>query len=82
VVNASIGDSAYKPSSLDVKVGQTIKWKNAGTVAHTVTGKIGVTFDSGDLNPGSVYALKPGGVGKITYYCTIHGFTGTISVSR
>jgi plastocyanin len=82
VVNASIGDNFYKPSSLTVKVGQTIKWKNTGAAVHTVTGKSGLTFDSGNLNPGAVYALKPGGVGKITYQCTIHGFTGTITVTR
>ena len=32
-----------------------------------VTGKSGLKFDSGNLNPGAVYALKPGGAGKITY---------------
>jgi plastocyanin len=82
VVEVSIGDSAFKPSSLTVQVGQTVKWKNAGTTTHNVTGKSGLSFDSGDLASGAVYALKPGGVSKIGYECTIHGFTGTLTVTR
>ena len=86
VVEVSIGDNFYKPKDLTIKRGQTVKWRNGGAVAHTVTSDTDSTvkFDSGPLNPGSVYALKPGTVGKITYYCTIHGKvqSGTVTVTR
>jgi len=86
VVSVSIGDNFYKPKDVSIKVGQSVKWRNDGAVAHTVTsdGDSSVTFDSGTLEPRGVYALKPGSRGKLTYFCTIHGKvqSGTITVSR
>src|SRR4051812_17848695 len=37
VVKVSIGDNFYKPKSVTIKRGQSISWRNAGAVAHTVT---------------------------------------------
>jgi plastocyanin len=86
VVKVSIGDNFYKPKDLTIKRGQSISWRNQGAVAHTVTSDSdsAVKFDSGTLEPGGVYALKPGAAGKITYYCTIHGKvqSGTVTVDR
>ena len=86
VVSVSIGDNFYKPKDVSIKVGQSVKWRNDGAVAHTVTsdGDSSVKFDSGTLEPRGVYALKPGSRGKLTYSCTIHGKvqSGTITVSR
>jgi plastocyanin len=86
VVKVSIGDNFYKPKDLTIKRGQSISWRNQGAVAHTVTSDSdsAVKFDSGTLNPGGVYALKPGTAGKITYHCAIHGKvqSGTITVDR
>ena len=86
VVSVSIGDNFYKPKDVSIKVGQSVKWRNDGAVAHTVTsdGDSSVKFDSGTLEPRGVYALKPGSRGKLTYFCTIHGKvqSGTITVSR
>ncbi len=86
-VTVSIGDNFYKPPKLTIKVGQTIKWKNEGAVAHTVTsdGDSTVKFDSGNLDPRGVYALKPTTRGTLSYYCTIHGKavqSGTVTVER
>jgi plastocyanin len=86
VVKVSIGDNFYKPKDVTIKRGQSISWRNQGAVAHTVTSDSDSTvkFDSGTVNPGGVYALKPGTAGKITYHCTIHGTvqSGTITVER
>jgi plastocyanin len=86
VVKVSIGDNFYKPKDLDIRRGQSISWRNQGAVAHTVTSDSAsaVKFDSGNLNPGGVYALKPNTIGKITYYCTVHGKaqSGTVTVAR
>ena len=85
-VSVTIGDNNYKPQDITLRVGQSIKWKNGGAVAHTVTSDSDsrVKFDSGNLAPKSVYALKPTTQGKITYYCTIHGKSqsGTATVTR
>jgi plastocyanin len=86
VVKVSIGDNFYKPKDLTIKRGQSISWRNQGAVAHTVTSDTdsAVKFDSGTVEPGGVYALKPNTAGKITYHCTIHGKvqSGTITVDR
>ena len=86
VVKVSIGDNFYKPKDLTIKRGQSISWRNQGAVAHTVTSDSdsAIKFDSGTVNPGGVYALKPGTAGKITYHCTIHGKvqSGTVTVDR
>jgi len=86
VVKVSIGDNFYKPKDLTIKRGQSISWRNQGAVAHTVTSDTdsAVKFDSGTLDPGGVYALKPSTPGKLTYHCTIHGKvqSGTINVER
>ena len=86
VVQVSIGDNFYKPENLTIQRGQTVKWKNDGAVAHTVTSDSdsSVKFDSSTLEPKAVYVLKPGAAGKLTYYCTIHGKvqSGTITVER
>ena len=86
VVSVSIGDNFYKPEDVKIRVGQSIKWRNNGAVPHTVTSDSDSTvkFDSGTVEPGGVYALKPGTVGKITYHCTIHGKvqSGTVTVDR
>ena len=86
VVKVSIGDNFYKPKDLTIKRGQSISWRNQGAVAHTVTSDSDSTvkFDSGTVDPGGVYALKPNTAGKITYHCTIHGKvqSGTVTVDR
>ena len=85
-VSVSIGDNFYKPEDVTIRVGQSVKWRNNGAVAHTVTSDSDSTvkFDSGNLDPRGVYALKPASRGKLTYYCTIHGKvqSGTITVDR
>src|SRR5215210_7813414 len=74
VVSVSIGDNFYKPKDVTIQIGQSVKWKNNGAVAHTVTSDSdsAVEFDSGTLNPKAAYVLKPAAAGKLTYYCTIH----------
>lgn len=86
-VTVKIGDNFYKPANTTIQVGQAIKWKNEGAVAHTVTSDSDSTvkFDSGNLDPRGVYALKPTTRGKLSYYCTIHGKaaqSGTVTVER
>jgi plastocyanin len=85
-VSVSIGDNFYKPKDVTIQVGQSIKWRNDGAVAHTVTSDSDSTvkFDSGNLDPRGAYALKPATRGKLTYHCTIHGKvqSGTITVNR
>lgn len=78
--------SCYTPSRLDVAQGGAVVWKNADSVAHTVTsgapadGPSGA-FDSGLLAGGKAFSHVFGDSGS-DYYCTLHPWmTGSVSVS-
>ena len=73
----------FVPQAITAKVGQTIHWTNADSVAHTVTAKGGANFDSGVLDPGKQYSFKATKAGTINYVCQIHpNQTGTITVTQ
>jgi len=51
-----IKEMGYQPSTLRVKVGETVEWKNEGIVPHTATAeaaKGAPGFDSGSIAPGA-----------------------------
>jgi plastocyanin len=76
-----ISNFAFKPGTIHVKPGQTVRFVNADSVAHTVTATKGAKFDSGDLSPGKSFTVKARKAGTIRYVCLIHpGMTGTIKV--
>jgi len=62
---------------IEIIINDVIQWKNADTVAHTVTsgtpqnGPTGI-FDSGEIKPGGIFVKQFTEIGKFPYYCTIH----------
>jgi len=71
---------------IQVIVNDSVVWKNADTVAHTVIsgspqgGPDGI-FDSGNIAPGKWFSKKFMQVGKYSYYCSIHPWrTGLVDV--
>jgi len=78
----SIENNAFNPSSLTVKVGDTVTWINKDSYAHTVKGKNG-EFDSGNIASGATFSFKFDKEGTIDYICGIHTFmTGKIIVTK
>ena len=78
VVNVSIQNSAYNPASVQISTGDTVKWTNMDSTAHTVTGSI---FKSGNINKGQSYQFQFTKPGTYSYTCSIHPtMKGTISV--
>jgi plastocyanin len=78
----SIESNAFNPSSLTVKVGDTVTWTNKDSYAHTVKGKNG-EFDSGNIASGATFSFKFDKEGTIDYLCAIHTFmTGKIIVTK
>ena len=77
-----IRNSIYYPSSITVKTGSTVTWRNDDTqLSHTVTSTTGV-FDSKNLDRGVVYSYKFTKAGKYPYTCTYHPFMhGTVIVT-
>ena len=85
-VNTSCADKCYTPSTVQIKIGGTVTWKNVDTTAHTVTsgthtdGSNGV-FDSSVVFPGSSFEWTPTTEGEFTYFDVMHPWmTGKILV--
>lgn len=83
----------FVPDKLTVKVGDTVTWKNVGTLAHTVTDDPAKTqnkadaklppgaqpWDSGDLPGGKSWSRKFDVAGEYTYFCIPHELTGMVA---
>ena len=71
---------------IQIVVGDTVVWKNAGSVDHTVvsgTPKTGLDnkFDSGIIHSGNKFSYTFLETGKYPYYCSLHPWkTGMVDV--
>src|SRR5215207_381696 len=77
----TLGDKAYSPSLIKIKVGSTIAWTNNDNIMHTVTSStpdapdVGGAFDSGlttFITLAKTYSHKFTDVGEFSYYCRVH----------
>ncbi len=80
-ITVTITDAGYSPKSITVNPGDTIKWVNQGSVAHTVTENDGA-FDSGAIAPGQSYSITVSIPATRGYHCSFHaGMTGSLIVT-
>lgn len=78
----TISGSAFGPSSLSVKVGTVVTWKNNDAIAHTATSNNGTTFNTGNIAPGGSASYTTTTAGSFPYHCEIHpGMTATLVVT-
>jgi plastocyanin len=63
----------YAPGLIQVLVGDTVVWRNADGINHTVTSDDDV-FDSGYLAPGLTFSRVFAKNGAYRYHCSIHRF--------
>jgi plastocyanin len=78
VVNVSIQNSAYNPTTVQISTGDTVKWTNMDSSVHTVNGSI---FKSGNLNKGQSYEFQFTKPGTYSYTCSIDpSMKGTVIV--
>jgi nitrite reductase (NO-forming) len=77
----TLGDKAYLPSLVKIKVGSTVVWTNNDNNLHTVTSgtpntaNVGEAFDSGLtalITPAKTYSHKFTNTGEFTYFCRVH----------
>lgn len=77
----TLGDKAYSPDHLKIKVGSTVLWTNDDSNMHTVTSgtpnspDAGASFDSGItslLTTSKTFAHKFTSVGDFHYFCRLH----------
>lgn len=77
-VEVTIQNFAFNPESVTISPGDTVKWTNMDSTAHTITG---TDFSSGNLNKGDSYENTFTKAGTYDYHCSIHpSMTGTVIV--
>jgi plastocyanin len=67
----SISGFKYQPDILTVNVGDTVEWRNADIVPHTVTA-VDKSFSSGSIAPGTTWRFVAKRAGVFPYTCTPH----------
>lgn len=68
-VEVSIEDFAFKPKSVKISVGDTIKWTNLDSASHTVAA---TDFTSEVLSKNGVFSYTFSKAGIYNYRCSIH----------
>jgi plastocyanin len=82
-VVVSIRDFAFRPDTVIIPVGGTVRWKNEDPVNHTVTSSSGAPLESGQIPAGERFEYTFGAPGTYTYVCSIHpSMAGKVIVSQ
>ena len=71
----------YEPTTVTIKVGDTVRWVNPTSIQHTAT--LEGLFDSGPVGQGGSFTYTFEETGTFHYLCSIHGAalqSGTIIV--
>jgi nitrite reductase (NO-forming) len=77
----TLGNKAFSPDHIKIKVGNTVIWTNNDNNIHTVTSGIpntpnaGQVFDSGLtslISPSKTYSHKFTNTGEFSYFCRLH----------
>lgn len=86
IVKMSDDDPMYQPDSIIILAGQTVEWRNSGTVSHSVTDDPARAdnpedaarpagappFNSGNIMPGGSFRHTFTTPGKYRYFCLSH----------
>jgi plastocyanin len=79
--DVSMKDIKFNPSTVNIKVGDTVTWTNDDSVGHDVTGDGFKSGDAGGLQSGDTFKHKFDKAGTFKYRCTVHpGMTGEVDV--
>jgi len=73
VYSVKIENSMYVPNELNIKVGETVEWKNLDSLRHTVTSN-DAPLNSAVINPGENYSFTFEKEGEYDYYCMLHQY--------
>jgi plastocyanin len=74
-------DIKFNPSTVNVKVGDTVTWTNDDSVGHDVTSDTFKSGGAGGIGGGQTFEHKFAKAGTFKYECTVHpGMTGTVVV--
>jgi plastocyanin len=67
-----IADFAFKPATVRIAKGSSVRFANSSGVKHTAT-RAG-SFDTGRIKPGRSVTIRFAQKGSFPYHCTIHPF--------
>jgi len=67
----TIQNFAFSPSTITVKVGDSITWTNQDTAGHSATADDN-SFDTGILSQGQSKSITFSKAGTYTYHCSVH----------
>jgi plastocyanin len=80
VVNVSVADNVFNPSSSTINVNDQVKWTWTGSNPHSTTSNTGL-WDSMTHGNGFTFSRTFTAAGNFPYHCTIHGLmTANITV--
>lgn len=66
-------NSHFTSTSLDIKIGDTVQFRNEDTIYHDVFSlSDNATFDLGSYGPGEIRTVKFNKPGKVLVECAIH----------
>jgi plastocyanin len=71
--DVSIIDFAFVPKNDTILAGDSVRWTNNGSFAHTTTSNTGI-WDSGNLSSGQFFIFQFTSPGLFPYECSIHPF--------
>jgi len=78
--SVNIQNSAFAPSTITVRAGDTVTWTNRDAFSHTSTSDTGA-WDSHVVTAGTSFSFMFASAGTFAYHCAIHSFMhGTIVV--
>src|SRR5262245_20444218 len=86
-VEAQIKLFQFKPKTIEITAGTTVKWENGDQIEHSVTsgtpGEPSGAFDSGFFMKGGSFEHTFTEPGTYTYFCKRHtNMTATVVVTR
>ena len=75
-----IAGFAFSPTSITIRMGDSVTWANADAQSHTATADDG-SFDTGTVTTSTPKSVTFSTAGTVAYHCRIHpAMTGTIVV--
>ncbi|MCI0564468.1 MAG: plastocyanin/azurin family copper-binding protein [Nitrososphaera sp.] len=81
----TIKDFAFSPQALTIKIGDSVKWRNADGTKHSARHASAPIFDTGLLSPGEeskIITFDEAVDSGISYHCEPHPhMQGTITVT-
>jgi len=73
-------DKFYAPNTIAIKAGESVRWTNKDSGAHTVTSQKvpdrANAFDSRLVDPGKTVVFTFRVAGEYEYFCTLHPYMG------